>query len=47
MEEYYFEMLIIFRKLIYSRMTEKLPNIGEVKDFFFVRQATFHHEYYI
>jgi len=32
MEEYYFEKLIIFRKLIYSKVTEQLANIGEVKD---------------
>jgi len=32
MEEYYSERLIIFRKLIYSRMAEQLANTGEVKD---------------
>jgi len=32
MEEYYFEGLIVFRKLIYSKVTEQLGNIGEGKD---------------
>jgi hypothetical protein len=32
MEECYFERLIIFRKLIYSKVTEQLANIEEVKE---------------